>query len=220
MIKYVKEIDFVTEKNNNSKLSNNLNQTFEIIKDQISPIYNNTFSDCLNINLPQCKEIKKKIPKSRVVVNYKNWVLNEIDYNPYQQFVILFGEDNPEIDDIKHFDKIRQLARRQITNKIQSYHSQDIKKKILSEDFVNIETVMTLLKKCEFNCYYCRNPTQVLYKHVREPSQWTLERIDNNFGHNNNNVVIACLSCNLKRRRIYHERFIFTKQLNIIKKNC
>lgn len=166
------------------------------------------------------KEIKKKIPKSRVVVNYTNWVLNEIDYNPYQQFVILFGQDNPELDDIKHFDNIRELARRQITSKIQGYHSQDIKKKILSDNFVDIESVMTLLKNCELNCYYCCNPTQILYKHVREPSQWTLERIDNDFGHNKNNVVIACLSCNLKRRRMYHERFIFTKQLNIIKKDC
>jgi len=166
------------------------------------------------------REIKEKIPKPRVIVDHNCWVLEESDYNPYQQLAILFGEDDPETDDIKHFEEVRELARRQIMAKIQGYHAQDIKKGIFSpEQFVDIETVMALLKKCELNCYYCRKATQVLYKHVREPCQWTLERIDNDFGHNKDNVVIACLSCNLKRRRMYHERFIFTKQLSIVKKD-
>lgn len=166
------------------------------------------------------RKAKEKIPKSRVIVDRDNWVLEEIDYNPYQQLIILFGKDNPETDDIKHFDQVRELARQQIKCKIQGYHAQDNKKDLfLPEEFVDIETVMDLLKKCELNCYYCRKATQVLYKNVREPCQWTLERINNDFGHNKNNVVIACLSCNLKRRTMYHERFIFTKQLNIIKKD-
>jgi hypothetical protein len=58
---------------------------------------------------------------------------------------------------------------------------------------------------------------KILYEHVREPKQWSLERIDNDYGHNKNNVEIACLSCNLRRKTMYHERFIFTKQLNIVK---
>ena len=57
----------------------------------------------------------------------------------------------------------------------------------------------------------------VLYKNVREPLQWTLERIDNDYGHNHDNVTIACLECNLRRRTMYHERYVFTKQL-VIKK--
>jgi hypothetical protein len=52
---------------------------------------------------------------------------------------------------------------------------------------------------------------------VREPQQWTLERMDNDFGHNEGNVVIACLSCNLRRRTMHYERYLFTKQLNIVK---
>ena len=58
---------------------------------------------------------------------------------------------------------------------------------------------------------------QLLYRHVRESTQWTLERIDNDHGHNRNNVEIACLGCNLRRRCMYHERFVFTKQLQIRK---
>ena len=66
-------------------------------------------------------------------------------------------------------------------------------------------------------CYYCNCKMSLLYEYVREEKQWTVDRIDNNFGHNNNNIVIACLHCNLRRRCIYHEKFVFTKQLNIVK---
>ena len=48
-------------------------------------------------------------------------------------------------------------------------------------------------------------------------NSWTLERINNDFGHNYGNLEIACLSCNIKRRTMYHERFVFTKQLIIVK---
>ena len=48
--------------------------------------------------------------------------------------------------------------------------------------------------------------------------QWSLDRIDNNIGHNVGNLVIACLECNLKRRRRTDEKFLFTKQLNIVKR--
>jgi hypothetical protein len=44
-----------------------------------------------------------------------------------------------------------------------------------------------------------------------------VERIDNSIGHNRTNIVIACLDCNLHRRTMYYERYVFTKQLNIVK---
>ena len=70
----------------------------------------------------------------------------------------------------------------------------------------------------DFKCYYCDNFVKIFYKQVRESNQWSIERIDNNFGHNKNNVTIACLNCNLKRKTMYHERYKFTKQLQVIKK--
>ena len=57
----------------------------------------------------------------------------------------------------------------------------------------------------------------ILYKRVREDYQWTLDRIDNNIGHTCDNTIIACLKCNLQRRRINKGAFLFTKQLKIIK---
>ena len=57
----------------------------------------------------------------------------------------------------------------------------------------------------------------LLYDNVRESTQWTLDRIDNNIGHNVDNVVICCLKCNLKRRTMNDEKFKFSKQMRIIK---
>jgi hypothetical protein len=51
----------------------------------------------------------------------------------------------------------------------------------------------------------------------REMKQWSVDRIDNDKGHNIDNFHLACLDCNLKRRRRTDEKFLFTKQLNIVK---
>ena len=47
--------------------------------------------------------------------------------------------------------------------------------------------------------------------------QWTLDRIDNNINHSESNVIIACLKCNLQRRCQNKDKFLFTKQLKIVK---
>lgn len=51
----------------------------------------------------------------------------------------------------------------------------------------------------------------------RKTKQWSVDRIDNDKGHNNDNYHLACLACNLKRRKQTDEKFLFTKQLNIVK---
>jgi len=80
-----------------------------------------------------------------------------------------------------------------------------------------IDDVINKLYECKLNCYYCKEKIFLLYDIVREMKQWTLDRNNNDIGHNTNNVVISCLDCNLKRRRINMNSFLFTKQLNIIK---
>jgi len=66
-------------------------------------------------------------------------------------------------------------------------------------------------------CHYCNEKTYILYDLVRETKQWTLDRINNDIGHNTDNVLISCLDCNLKRRRTSKDAFLFTKQLTIVK---
>jgi hypothetical protein len=48
-------------------------------------------------------------------------------------------------------------------------------------------------------------------------TQWSVDRINNNLGHNIDNFHLACLDCNLKRRRRTDDSFLFTKQLNVKK---
>ena len=109
---------------------------------------------------------------------------------------------------------------KEIDAKIGGYRSQDQKKCLYTPDkFVDREYVIDLLDNSENICYYCRQTVCILYETSREPKQWTLERIDNGFGHNKDNVVIACLKCNLTRKTMYHERFAFTKQMVIEKTN-
>jgi hypothetical protein len=105
----------------------------------------------------------------------------------------------------------------EIQKKIAGYRHQDKIKKIFDpEAFVDDKYVMELLINSRLNCFYCKRKTNVLYQQVRELSQWSLERIDNLQGHNRKNVEIACLSCNLSRKTMYHERFAFTKQMGEI----
>ncbi len=52
-----------------------------------------------------------------------------------------------------------------------------------------------------------------------ENLQKKIERIDNKIGHAIDNVEIACLSCNLRRRTMHHERYLLTKNIQtVIKK--
>jgi hypothetical protein len=154
-----------------------------------------------------------KIPKKRVITTTDKWSNSET--NPEKQFQYIEQIIEKKIQDKKECDLILQ----QITQKIGGYKAQDVNKNLYSEqDFVDIDKVLSLMKKCENKCFYCKKMVHVLYENVREPLQWTLERIDNDFGHNKNNVEIACLNCNLHRRTMYHERYLFTKELNIIKK--
>ncbi len=111
------------------------------------------------------------------------------------------------------------LAKRQIMNKIHGYKSQDIEKHKYNPDlFVDYDFVKNLLIEKNFKCYYCSEPVFVFYNHVRENKQWTLERIDNSMGHNKDNVQVACLICNLRRRTMHHERYLQTKQMMVVKK--
>jgi len=105
-----------------------------------------------------------------------------------------------------------------IKGKIAGYKQQDILKKRLNEDeFVKLNEVIQLLVNSELKCCYCAEDVYILYERVREMKQWSLDRIDNTIGHNTNNLIIACLECNLKRRRTNKDAFLFTKNMVIVR---
>lgn len=109
-------------------------------------------------------------------------------------------------------------AKRALLRKLQSYKNQDRKKNKYNEDFITEEELLEKLVISKLKCIYCRTNVLLFYKQVREEKQWTLDRIDNNMGHSNINTVIACLKCNLQRRTTNDKKFLFTKQMRLIKK--
>jgi len=113
---------------------------------------------------------------------------------------------------------IKSLIVTELNHKIQGYKGQDKKKNIHNADtLINIDNVLEKLVSNMLTCYYCRKQILVLYKNVREPLQWTLDRIDNSLSHTNENTCISCLKCNLQRRIMDVDKFTFTKNLKISK---
>jgi len=111
------------------------------------------------------------------------------------------------------------LAKREINKKIASYKKQDIDKNRYYEPlFITFEETVEMLHECQLLCYYCRQKMNIFYDNVREKSQWTLDRIDNDVCHSKDNLVISCLSCNLQKRRRESEAFKFMKQMKIEKR--
>jgi hypothetical protein len=160
-------------------------------------------------------EIEKQKNK-RVVTTKKRWRFTESELFLEKQFEYVENIHKNKIP--KEEENTCSLITQQINQKIYGYKSQDQLKRIFDETaIVDIADVIEKLVECENRCFYCKTRVHILYEIVREPRQWTLDRIENNKGHNKNNVVIACLRCNLHRKTMYHERFVFTKQLTISK---
>lgn len=105
----------------------------------------------------------------------------------------------------------------QIQKKLGGYRHQDVKKgRFVPTDFANYADVCKLILESVGKCYYCEQTTRLMYENVLDPQQWTLDRIDNTMGHNRTNVIIACLSCNLRRRCAHTSKYVMTKQLQCI----
>lgn len=110
------------------------------------------------------------------------------------------------------------LVRRELSNKLAGYKQQDVKKEKYDEEkFIKFDELVELLVVSHMRCKYCMKQMFILYEKQREKVQWTLDRIDNDEGHNKDNVIAACLDCNLRRRRLDADKFKFTKQMNLVK---
>jgi len=160
-------------------------------------------------NKDECKkEIKKR-------VKTENWTFfNETFVNTSQIEIINDIFNNK----FSYTDEKSKIAIQEIHKKISGYKQQDkIKKKFDETKFLTYESIIIKMIECELKCKYCLKEMFVLYDISRESKQWSVDRIDNDLGHNIDNYHLACLECNLKRRRRTDEKFLFTKQLKLIK---
>jgi len=169
----------------------------------------------VSVNINSLEKCENK-PKKRAITTGEKWQVTVDDLSQEHQISYIHQLSQTEVVDTTPCKMIMQ----HIAKKITGYKSQDIKKSLYEPDkIVDIPYVLKTLENAQHICYYCKKQVQVLYENVREPLQWTLDRIDNDIGHNKENVVIACLQCNVGRKTMHQERYAFTKQLVIKKTN-
>ena len=111
----------------------------------------------------------------------------------------------------------KRIMIRELERKLVSYKNQDIIKNKYLNNNIGIDSTVEKLVSSKLRCYYCRCKVKILYDIVKDPFQWTLDRIDNDLPHEDKNVIISCLKCNLQRRKLDKDKFLFTKQLKIVK---
>ena len=152
------------------------------------------------------------VPKKRAIINKYNLPMEDLDFNKQTMLLKEIFEKNGEIS------KEKEIIIKEIDKKISSYKQQDILKKMYNETkFINFKNIIQNMIECDLKCRYCKEEMLVIYDLLREQKQWSVDRVNNNEGHNIDNYYLSCLKCNLKKRRTSDEKFLFTKQLNIIK---
>jgi len=156
------------------------------------------------------KESKKRVQSEK-------WTFSDEYFEHSTQIKMINGIFN---NNYINYDDVSKIAIQEINRKISSYKQQDILKKRYDETkFLTFQSIINKMIECELKCRYCSTEMNVLYDISREMHQWSVDRIDNDLGHNIDNYHLACLDCNLKRRRRTDEKFLFTKQLNIVKQD-
>ena len=161
-----------------------------------------------NIDSLQNRNSKKKNKR----LNTVEWKKIFINFDNYKQTEYLnklyLNEEYNGMD----------IVKKEIKNKVSNYKNQDKIKEFDLSKVISYEECLEKLVISKLICFYCKKYCMLLYEEVRNPLQWTLDRLDNDIGHTNENVVICCLACNIKRGVMKDEKFKFTKQLKIIKK--
>jgi hypothetical protein len=156
------------------------------------------------------KESKKRVQSEK-------WSFSDEYFEHSTQIKMINGIFN---NNYINYDDVSKIAIQEINRKISSYKQQDsLKKRYDETKFLTFQSIINKMIECELKCRYCSSEMNVLYDISREMHQWSVDRIDNDLGHNIDNYHLACLDCNLKRRRRTDEKFLFTKQLNIVKQD-
>jgi 5-methylcytosine-specific restriction endonuclease McrA len=166
--------------------------------------------------------IERKIPKHKLVVlpdeiytSDQSLVLDILKCNIADKSIGVYTVSHVQTEQMTAC--LKHLLR-EIDTKRKAYIYQDKHHKIYDPRYsITTERIVELLANAELLCHYCREICQVAYKESMCRKQWTLDRIDNNYGHNDTNVVIACLDCNLKRGTMDSERFRQGKQFTFRK---
>ena len=85
---------------------------------------------------------------------------------------------------------------KKILYKLQNYESQDKKKQ--RHFNLTLNDIIDLKKFQNNKCYFCNIDLLWIFN-PRDLQQWTADRLDNNLGHERDNIVLSCLHCNKNR---------------------
>jgi len=161
---------------------------------------------------------KKCEPKKRVVTN--KWDFSPECFLIEKQLQLLTTIHSIKNSEIEKGTHETECILKELERKMYGYKQQDTDKKVFEIDkFITVMEVIKKMIETQLDCYYCHEKMLVLYENVREGRQWSIDRDDNDKGHNKDNYVLACLECNLKRKRRRKGDFLFTKQLQIVREN-
>ena len=173
---------------------------------------------------------KRNIDKIQKVKNPERketikWTLDDsyFTYNKQIQIIncLYLNQGCDEEQKQKHKQEPEQniLAKREINKKINGYKSQDIQKELLDlNSLISLDQTIEKLMLSKLKCFYCKENCELLYKNTLAKKQWTLDRLNNEYGHNHDNVVICCLECNIKKGEMDSDRFKQGKEIKIIRK--
>ena len=157
--------------------------------------------------------------ENRFQVQIINKLYLNLDHKDHKDHKDLDHKDHKDLDHKDLEIEYKKELLKEINKKIISYKTQDVNKNKYDDNNITQEETIEKLVASKLKCYYCKCNMKIFYKKVRDVEQWTLDRIDNDLPHQDNNVIVACLKCNLQRRRQSKDKFLFTKQLKIIKNN-
>ena len=163
--------------------------------------------------IKRANRVKNEVKHREIIKKYN---ISDCFLKQETQLQLIKDIYNKLTPDINLQEKL--VITQELERKITSYKHQDLLKKKFNESlFIDMNSVIEKLIKSEMRCFYCNCEVVILYEIVRELTQWSIDRINNDEGHNKENFVIACLNCNIKRRNTNSNKFLFTKQLNLIK---
>ncbi len=109
---------------------------------------------------------------------------------------------------------------RHIKEKLSGYLAQDrVQDRLDVGEHIAYTDAVQKIADCGQTCYYCCEDVLLLYTIARESTQWTLDRIDNAVRHSTDNVVVACLACNLAKGTRGKDAYRATKQMVLHKRD-
>lgn len=207
----ISEDVFSKKKSSKNKMNSNSNFDFN---DSNSCFYG---KNKINSNF----DSNDTLTKNKIKCGSKDWNYSDSELSTMNQFsalTTLFTKidttNTNNTTNNNYPQEFESLIRLQLQQKIAGYRSQDVEKSLLDETkFVDYNFVLELLYNSQLLCYYCKNPTQLIYSIVRDNKQWTLERLNNRYGHNKDNVVVSCLHCNIHRKNSNSDSYVFSKRL-------